>query len=157
MNTFEIMEYWAKGIAADADLSAWVDRTFGRPLTIYLGFDDVGRFGEDDAPYLSMAPTGEELGPDRDTLSFSVMLMFGLKLDDAPTRNGNLVSEPAMELMEKEFSPRVLEAISRLTPDLAPGTGEGRTYPPRGGYCERDLVLTLDVPNTLNLQREPWR
>ena len=85
MNTVEIMEYWAQGIAADAELSAWVGRTFDRPLTIYLGFDDVGRFGEENTPYLAMAPTGEELGPDRDILSLSVMLMFGLKLDDAPT------------------------------------------------------------------------
>ena len=157
MNTFEIMEYWAKGISVDAELSAWVEQTFDRPLTIYLGFDDVGRFGEEDAPYLAMAPTGEELGPDREALSLSVILMFGLKLDDEPTRVGNIVTEPAMELMEKEFGPRVLEAIARLNPDLAPGIGEGRTYPPRGGYCERDFEVTLDVPNTLNLQREPWR
>ena len=49
MNTFEVMEYWAKGIAEDAELCEWLSRTFDRPLTIYLGFDDVGRFGEEDA------------------------------------------------------------------------------------------------------------
>lgn len=59
MNTFEVMEYWAKGIAEDAELCEWLSRTFDRPLTIYLGFDDVGRFGEEDAPYLVMSPTGE--------------------------------------------------------------------------------------------------
>lgn len=157
MNSFELMEYWAKGIAADTELSAWVGRTFDRPLTIYLGFDDVGRFGEENTPYLAMAPIGEELGPDRDILSLSVMLMFGLKLDDAPTEAGGIIAEPSMEVMEKEFSPRVLEAIARLSPDLAPGTGEGRTYPPRNGYCERDFIVTLSVPNTINLKREPWR
>ena len=65
--------------------------------------------------------------------------------------------EPAMALMEKEFSPRVLEAIARLNPDLTPGTGEGRTYPPRNGYCERDFIVTLNIPNTINLKRNPWR
>ena len=39
MNTFEVMEYWAKGIAEDAELCEWLSRTFDRPLTIYLGFD----------------------------------------------------------------------------------------------------------------------
>ena len=157
MNTFEVMEYWAKGIAEDAELCEWLSRTFDRPLTIYLGFDDVGRFGEEDAPYLVMSPTGEELGPEQEALSLSVMLMFGVVVHDEPARTGDIVSEPAMALMEKEFSPRVLEAIARLNPDLTPGTGEGRTSPPRNGYCEREFIVTLNIPNTINLKRNPWR
>ena len=51
----------------------------------------------------------------------------------------------------------MLEAIARLNPDLTPGTGEGRTYPPRNGYCERDFIVTLNIPNTINLKRNPWR
>ena len=157
MNTFEIMEFWAKGLLDDSEFTAWVEATFDRPITIYLGFDDVGRFGEEDAPYLVMSPCGEEFGPEQETLRFSVMLMFGVKIAGEPGRSENIISEPAMALMEKEFSPRVLDALHRINPDIAPGTGEGRTYPPRNGYCERDFVVTLDIPNTINLKHNPWR
>ena len=83
-----------------------------------------------------------------DGVEYGDATAFGIKLDNGLDGDTYTIGQS---------SPRVLEAIARLNPDLTPGTGEGRTYPPRNGYCERDFIVTLNIPNTINLKRNPWR
>ena len=51
-----------------------------------------------------------------------------------------------------------MEAIqTHGSPDFLPGEMEGQTFPPRDGYCERQMILTVTIPNTFNLRHAPWR
>lgn len=151
------MEQWAQTLADDEALNFWINAQFGRPLTLFLGFDAVREFGSTDAPYLVMSPAGEETGPERDELVFDIALFMGVVCKTRPQRDGIMVSDPAMHFMDTQFSPRILQSLHDGTDDYVPELAEGQTYPARDGFCERDMVVSVRVPNTLNLKHAPWR
>ena len=157
MNAFSIIEQWARTLADDEALNVWVASQFGRPLTLFLGFDAVREFGSADAPYLVMAPAGEETGPEREGLVFDIALFFGVVCKTRPQRDGIIVADPSMHFMDTQFSPRILQALHDGAQDCVPELAEGQTYPARDGYCEREMVVSVRVPNTLNLKHAPWR
>ena len=60
-----------------------------------------------------------------------------------------------MHFMDTQFSPRILQALHDGAQDCVPELAEGQTYPARDGYCEREMVVSVRVPNTLNLKHAP--
>ena len=157
MNAFSIMEQWAETLVQDEALTFWISSQLGRQLTIYLVFDAVREFGSRDAPYLVMAPAGEETGPEREELVFDIALFMGVACETKPKRSGKTVTESSMHFMDTQFSPRILQALHDGAQDCVPELAEGQTYPARDGYCEREMVVSVRVPNTLNLKHAPWR
>lgn len=151
------MEQWAETLVQDEALTFWISSQLGRQLTIYLGFDAVREFGRRDAPYLVMAPAGEETGPEREELVFDIALFMGVACETKPKRSGKTVTESSMHFMDTQFSPRILQALHDGAQDCVPELAEGQTYPARDGYCEREMVVSVRVPNTLNLKHAPWR
>ncbi len=157
MNAFMVMEQWAETLAKDEALNSWINSQFGRKLTIYLGFDAVREFGSRDAPYFVMAPAGEETGPEREELVFDIALFMGIVCQTRPQRTGNVIADPSMLFMDAQFSPRILQSLHDNSGDYVPELAEGQTYPARDGYCEREMVVSVRIPNTLNLKHAPWR
>lgn len=157
MNAFSIMECWAKTLAADEELQAWIRARFGKPLKIFVGFDAVREFGSRDAPYLAMTPAGEETGPEREELVFDIALFAGIVCKEKPLIGTCGAVNSAMLLMDAQFSPRVLQSLHDGAPEYAPARVEGQTFPDRDGYCERDMVVSVRIPNTFNLRHAPWR
>ena len=157
MNAFSIMEQWAETLVQDEALTFWISSQLGRQLTIYLGFDAVREFGSRDTPYLVMAPAGEETGPEREELVFDIALFMGVACETKPKRSGKTVTESSMHFMDTQFSPRILQSLHDNSGDYVPELAEGQTYPARDGYCEREMVVSVRVPNTLNLKHAPWR
>lgn len=157
MNAFSIIEQWAETLVQDEALTFWISSQLGRQLTIYLGFDAVREFGSRDAPYLVMAPAGEETGPEREELVFDIALFMGVACETKPKRSGKTVTESSMHFMDTQFSPRILQALHDGAQDCVPELAEGQTYPARDGFCEREMVVSVRVPNTLNLKHAPWR
>lgn len=151
------MEQWAETLVQDEALTFWISSQLGRQLTIYLGFDAVREFGSRDTPYLVMAPAGEETGPEREELVFDIALFMGVACETKPKRSGKTVTESSMHFMDTQFSPRILQSLHDNSGDYVPELAEGQTYPARDGYCEREMVVSVRVPNTLNLKHTPWR
>ena len=160
MTAYEIMRDWASALSSDEALSEWISKTFGAPLTVRIGYDAVTSFGPGEAPYIVFSPAGEETGPERDEVTFDIAMFLGLvkREEKGEPSAAKIDVNDAMELKETAFSPLALEAIAaHCNPDLAPGMAEGQTFPPRDGYCERQIILTVTLPNTFNLRQTPWR
>lgn len=93
-------------------------------------------------------------------MTFDIGMMLGLVLhdDENAAMLRGIGEDRAMCMMEQYFSPLALEAIqTHGSPDFLPGEMEGQTFPPRDGYCERQMILTVTIPNTFNLRHAPWR
>lgn len=153
MNAFQVMIYYAEKLGDDAELSAWMLETFGKQLGIFVGYDGVDALGESDAPYLGMLPMGETIGPEAEAQEFTFRFEFGLIWDKEPLKTGSVLVDAAMSMMDREFSPRIMQAIHETTVNdgMAPDYGSGITYTSRAGYCERDLIVTLRIPTTIGL------
>lgn len=157
MTSYEIMTDWAEALRADEALNAWAEKTFGKSLSVCVGYDAVRSYGPDEAPYIMFSPAGEEIGPERDELTFDIGMFLGIVHPETVTLK-NVEANGAICLMERDFSPLALQAINaHCDPDLVPGMAEGQTFPPRDGYCERQIILTVTIPNTFNLRQNPWR
>ena len=116
-----------------------------------------GNSGARTRPTSSWPLPGRKPGRNGKTSFFDIALFFGVVCKTRPQRDGIIVADPSMHFMDTQFSPRILQALHDGAQDCVPELAEGQTYPARDGYCEREMVVSVRVPNTLNLKHTPWR
>jgi len=156
MTGYELVDIWAQSIVAANDFHAWCTATFGSPVKIFVGLDESRRPGRDDAPYVQMHPLGDARGPEAEFQEWGVWLSMGICAPDRkPETSGMLVTEPALQLMDNEFCPRLLSILH--TSAQPPHTGEGITLPGKGGYVQRDVTLSLSEETAMGLGDNGWR
>ncbi len=149
---------WAETLCGDAELRQWAEGLWGAPLNVFLGYDAVREFGREDAPYVVIQPLGDERGPQLEERAVRVGLFLGCAAPAAapePEEDGGPRVLPEVELMEREFAPRVLDALLRVDPP--PAACEGETLPPVDGFVEKYVLVSVVAPSTLGMGRTVWR
>lgn len=150
---------WAEAINADAALKEWATGIWKCPPAVWLGFDAVREFGREDAPYVVVQPLNDERGPGIEEQTVRLGIFLGCT---APAGNSGPVLTPEglhilpeVELMEREFVPRVLDVLLRLSPP--PVSYDGESLPSVDGFVEKYLAVSVSVATTLGMGRYLWR
>lgn len=155
MNTFDIMETWAQALVTDAELGTLCSTTFGAPLKVFVGLDVAHEPEKKDAPYVCLQPAGDERGPEAEEHRWGIIIYFGVHVQAKPDKTANIVTEPAIVAMERQFAPAVMRVLAGTT--CPPVVGEGTTHPAKGGYAERDMVVTVREPNVIGIGSDGWQ
>lgn len=157
MTMLEICDIWAAALTADQRLADFCQEAWGRPLTVFLGYDEAREFGADDCPYAVMQPVEDMRGPEIEENVYSIALFLGLTAgpDYVESVDNGSRLQPALRLMEDQLAPLVMQALHQSP--YPPERAEAELSPVIHGYIEKNMLITLTVPNTLGIGHNVWR
>lgn len=157
MTMLEICDIWATALTANEPLADFCDETFGRPLAVFLGYDEAREFGAEDCPYAVLQPVEDTRGPEVEENTYSIALFLGLAAGPdylENTDNGSRI-QPALRLMEDGLAPLAMQALHQS--GWPPERAEAELSPVIHGYIEKNMLISLTVPNTLGIGHNVWR
>ena len=107
MNAIELLHRFREAVESDADLDAWANATYGRPVSVFVGIDEKNPPGDGDYPLLHLFPRARREGYDAGESQETVIGVSCGVLDDG------VVSLPAANTTEAASVSR-LDELRRL-------------------------------------------
>lgn len=106
-----ILETWRDAIVTDPELNSYCNSTFGKPVTLYVGYPTRKPPTEANCPYIILTPGGKVEGAAKqEEYTYLFVVGWSIQGDKDPTKTGNVYEVSALTDCD-EFGQQILRVL----------------------------------------------